>query len=36
MGDGRNPGLKVGWERIRDEPETVIAEQTAAAEGVFV
>ena len=35
MGEGANPGLKLGWERIRDEPERVVAEQTALAEGVM-
>jgi len=35
MGEGSNPGLKLGWERIRDEPEKVIQEQEAIAEGVM-
>lgn len=36
MGDGTNPGLRLGWERILHEPQAVIAEQEAMAEGVFV
>jgi len=35
MGEGSNPGLKLGWERIWDEPQRVIDEQTAIAEGVM-